>query len=193
MSRASILKAINENKPSLVALPEIDLNVFTETIDLLETFKSNVKLVGGNVVELEQKEDLDIRIKNIYPNAQRIISLVGGSTLGNVHLNGQTDPHDLEHLDLAIINGEFGVVENGSVWISDKDFPLRIVPFITNDLVLVLSKKELCLHMHDAYKLIAHRKRTFGLFLSGPSKTADIEQCLVIGAHGAMSLTILLV
>jgi len=79
-----------------------------------------------------------------------------------------------------------------AVWISENQFPIRVLPFVTNDLVIVLSKKELCLHMHDAYKRIANRERSFGLFISGPSKTADIEQCLVIGAQGAMSLTVVI-
>ncbi|MBG7629483.1 MAG: LUD domain-containing protein [Bacteroidetes bacterium] len=70
---------------------------------------------------------------------------------------------------------------------------LRILPFITNYLVIILNIKDVCLHMHQAYKLIAERKRNFGLFISGPSKTADIEQCLVIGAQGAMSLTVFLI
>ena len=64
---------------------------------------------------------------------------------------------------------------------------------IFQDTYFILQKKDLCLHMHHAYEIIANRTRTFGLFISGPSKTADIEQCLVIGAQGAMSLTILLV
>jgi L-lactate dehydrogenase complex protein LldG len=193
MSRASILKSIKVNKPALIALPEIDLNCFSETIDLLETFKNNVALVGGHVLELDQIQSLDIEIKKRYPNARRIVSLIEGSTLGNVFLNEQTEPHNLENVDLSIINGEFGVAENGAIWVSDKHFRIRILPFITNDLVIVLPKKELCLHMHDAYKIIANRERSFGLFLSGPSKTADIEQCLVIGAQGAMSLTVVLV
>jgi len=193
MGRSSILKSIKENKPTLISLPEIDINSFEEAINLLETFKKNVESVGGSIKELGQIQDLDFEIKNRYPNAKRIFSQISESVLGNVQISEQTKPHDLENLDLAILKGEFGVAENGAIWISDAQFSIRILPFITNDLVLILQKKDLCLHMHDAYKIIANRTRTFGLFISGPSKTADIEQCLVIGAQGAMSLTIFLV
>ncbi|WP_372768757.1 lactate utilization protein C [Lutibacter sp.] len=193
MGKSSILKSIKENKPTLISLPEIDINSFEEAINLLETFKKNVESVGGSIKELGQIQDLDLEIKNRYPNAKRIFSQISESVLGNVQISEQTKPHDLENLDLAILKGEFGVAENGAIWISDAQFSIRILPFITNDLALILQKKDLCLHMHDAYKIIANRTRTFGLFISGPSKTADIEQCLVIGAQGAMSLTIFLV
>ncbi len=193
MGRSSILKSIKENKPTLISLPEIDVNSFEEEINLVETFHKNVALVGGKIFELNQIDDLDIEIKNRHPNAKIIVSLLEESLLGNVNLNELTKPKDLENVDLAIIKGEFGVAENGAIWISEAQFPIRILPFITNDLVIILPKKDLCLHMHEAYNLIANRTRTFGLFISGPSKTADIEQCLVIGAQGAMSLTVLLV
>lgn len=193
MGRSLILKSIKENKPTLISLPEIDLNAFEENVDLLEVFKKNVASVGGNVKELNQIQDLDLEIKNRYPNTKRIFSQIPESDLGNVQISEQTKPQDLENLDLAILKGVFGVAENGAVWISDEQFSIRILPFITNDLVLILQKKDLCLHMHQAYKIIANRTRTFGLFISGPSKTADIEQCLVIGAQGAISLTIFLV
>ena len=192
MGRASILKSIKRNKPELVTIPEIDLNLFAEKLDVIETFKSNVQLVGGNLREMSQKEELDTVITALYPKAQRIVSQIPGSNLGNVSITKETDPNSLENIDLAIIKGEFGVAENGAIWISDNQFPVRVLPFITNDLVLVLSKEDVCLHMHDAYKKIASRERSFGLFISGPSKTADIEQCLVIGAQGAMSLTVVL-
>lgn len=191
MGREAILKSVKENKPTLLPLPEINLDVFAEEIDLLETFKSNVKLVGGTIIELNQG-DLDVQIKELYPNANKIVALDPSSNLGTISITKKTDPHSLENIDLAIVNGELGVAENGSVWISDNQFPIRVLPFITNDLVLILSKEDVCLHMHKAYEIIADRERSFGLFISGPSKTADIEQCLVIGAQGAMSLTVVL-
>jgi len=193
MGRESILKSIKRNKPELVTIPEVDLNLFAEKLDVIETFKSNVQLVGGNLREMSQNEELDTVITALYPKAQRIVSQIPGSNLGTISITKEADPHSLENIDLAIIKGEFGVAENGSVWVSENQFPVRVLPFITNDLVLVLSKEDVCLHMHDAYKKIADRERSFGLFISGPSKTADIEQCLVIGAQGAMSLTVILV
>ena len=193
MGRSAILKSVQENKPTLVSLPKINLNSFDESVDILETFRSNVKHVGGNIQELSQLKEIDSEIKKLYPTALEIISCIPESNLGTVSFSEKTSPHKLATVDLAIIKGEFGVAENGAVWISENNFPIRVLPFITNDLVIILNKKDICLHMHQAYKLIAERNRNFGLFISGPSKTADIEQCLVIGAQGAMSLTVILI
>jgi len=192
MGREAILKSIKANKPVLLHVPEIDVNAFAEEVDLVETFKNSVMLVGGNIIEVTAK-DIDREIKKMYPKSEQIISIANESSLGTISISANTDPHDLEHIDLAIVKGELGVAENGAVWISENQFIVRVLPFITNDLVIVLSKDRLCLHMLEAYDLIAERERDFGLFISGPSKTADIEQSLVIGAQGAMSLTVFLV
>jgi len=193
MSRESILNAIKKNKPELEILPEIDLEVFHEDIDLIETFISNVNFVGGSTVQLDNLENLDEEIIKRYPNAKHIVSCSNKSQLATISISKETEPHSLESIDLAIIAAQFGIAENGAVWISENDFIVRVLPFITNDLVLILSKKDICLHMHEAYNIISKRDKTFGLFLSGPSKTADIEQCLVIGAQGAVSLTVFLI
>ncbi|WP_157831478.1 LutC/YkgG family protein [Confluentibacter flavum] len=193
MSRASILNAVKKNKPDLLPLPEIDLDVFSENIDLVKTFIGNVEFVGGRAIQLGSVENIDSEIKNLYPNATKIVSCTRDSNLGTISISKNTNPHGLETIDLAIVKGELAVAENGAVWISENDLTIRVLPFITNDLILIVNKEDIHLHMHSAYKAISKRDRTFGLFLSGPSKTADIEQCLVIGAQGAISLTVLIV
>jgi L-lactate dehydrogenase complex protein LldG len=192
-SRESILNAVKKNKPELLPLPVINLELFDEDIHLVETFVKNVQLVGGRAQVLDSITDLDKEIKRLYPNAKQIVSNVKESSLGTIFFSKDSLPHSLDTIDLAILKGELGVAENGAVWISDNDFKVRVLPFITNDLVLVVSKETICLHLHDAYQRLSNRERTYGLFLSGPSKTADIEQCLVIGAQGAMSLTVFIV
>lgn len=103
------------------------------------------------------------------------------------------DPHDLEDLGLAILDGQFGVAENGAIWMEDTNLGLRALPFITEHLVIVLDRNKLVETMHQGYDLIGNASSGFGLFIAGPSKTADIEQSLVIGAHGAKSLRVVLV
>ena len=194
MGREAILKSVKENKPTLIPLPVLDVNNFKEDINLLDEFKEKAKLVGGTIKELSSSETIENEIKKLYPNAKEIVDCSKKATsLATVTISEDTEPKNLQTVDLAIIKGEFGVAENGSVWISENTFPVRVLPFITNDLVIVLEKDKLYLHMHDAFSLISERERTFGLFISGPSKTADIEQCLVVGAQGAMSLSVILI
>ena len=103
-------------------------------------------------------------------------------------------PHELEGVDLAVIAGEFGVAENGAVWVPGKNLgPQRAIFVITEHLVLVVSAAQLVHTMQHAYDRIQFERPGFGLFISGPSKTADIEQSLVIGAHGPRSCTLFLV
>ena len=192
MSREAILNSVKKNKPELLPLPEINEVKFKEDVDLKETFKNNVALVGGNIIETTVASIDDI-IKAQYPDKTNIVSTTNKSKLGTISVDKNTDPHTLEHIDLAIVEGELGVSENGAIWVTASNSVVRALPFITNDLVIILNKKSICLHMLDAYKVIDNRDRNFGVFISGPSKTADIEQCLVVGAHGAMSLSVLLV
>ena len=193
MSRESILKTVKKNKPEALPLPNIDLNLFEEDIDLVKTFIENVEFVGGRVVQLNGMDNLDTEIKKLYPTASKIVSCIKESNLGTVSINQTTNPHSLENIDLTIIKGELAVAENGAVWISESNLNVRVLPFITNDLVLVVSENDIYLHLHNAYSVIDNKNRTFGVFISGPSKTADIEQCLVVGAQGAISLTVFIV
>lgn len=194
MGREAILKSVKENKPTGIPLPEVDLNNFIEEINLLEEFKEKVQIVGGKIKELTSSETLENEIKNLYPKAKEIVDCSNKNlSLSTISISEETNPKDLQNIDLAIIQGEFGVAENGSVWISENSFPIRVLPFITNNLVIILEKEKICQHMHEGFQLISERERTFGVFISGPSKTADIEQCLVVGAQGAMSLSVILV
>jgi L-lactate dehydrogenase complex protein LldG len=101
-----------------------------------------------------------------------------------------TDPHDLETLNLAIIEGDFAVAENAAIWVSEKHIPHRVLPMITQYLAIVVKKSDIIANMHHAYERVKVDETGFGTFISGPSKTADIEQSLVIGAHGARGLTV---
>ena len=68
----------------------------------------------------------------------------------------------------------------------------RLLPFICQHLILAIEKKKIVATMHQALQQIDTCKEGFGVFIAGPSKTADIEQSLAIGAHGARSMIVYL-
>ncbi len=183
-SRDSILAKIKAITTEQKALPEIP--DFSLEGDLAEKFTQSIQANKGEVVG--EKELADIIAQN---NFRKIHSLAANfKDFSNTEL--PVDPHQLKDLDLAIIEGQFGVAENGAIWLTDENTGLRALPFITEHLVIVLKKNSLVANMHEAYKKIGLAHSGFGLFISGPSKTADIEQSLVIGAHGAKSLRVVL-
>jgi L-lactate dehydrogenase complex protein LldG len=113
-----------------------------------------------------------------------------------VDVHAPDDPHTLENVDLAILPAHFGVAENGACWITESQMLHRALPFITQHLALVIHRRDIVADMHQAYDRIAGLESSapygFATFIAGPSKTADIEQSLVLGAHGPISLTVFL-
>jgi L-lactate dehydrogenase complex protein LldG len=103
------------------------------------------------------------------------------------------EPHAYRDVDVVIAPAQFGVAENGAVWIDGAAVPIRAALFLAQHLVVLLPQGEIVDNMHQAYERIgsALSQSAFGCFMSGPSKTADIEQALVVGAHGPRSLTII--
>ncbi len=192
-SRADILAKIKANKPSTLALPSIDSEIFEEDVERLAHFKKMVEAVGGNVLEATSYDAIHTQIESIYPTCEtKYSTLKNSEDFNSIDLETVQRPHELENLDLLLLEGDFGVAENGSIWLSHTDLPIRVLPFITTHLVLLLDQSKLVSNMHTAYQQLNGQNFDYGLFLSGPSKTADIEQSLVIGAQGAMSLTVIL-
>jgi L-lactate dehydrogenase complex protein LldG len=183
MSRDKILNSIKLNKPESIQLKSF---TFDNSADnMLAEFHESVKSVGGNVLELA-----GFNLEKNFPSAKNILSKVDG-------YKSDVDPDNapleiLKTLDLAILQGEFGVAENGAVWLPEESMGQRMVPFIAEHLVIFLKSSEIVSTMHDAYNRI-NKLPDYGVFISGPSKTADIEQTLVLGAQGPLSLNIVLI
>jgi L-lactate dehydrogenase complex protein LldG len=101
-------------------------------------------------------------------------------------------PHDFRDVDVVVVPARFGVAENGAVWIDGAAAPVRAALFLAQHLVVLLPQGEIVDNMHQAYERIGGTlaDNAYGCFMCGPSKTADIEQALVVGAHGPRSLTV---
>ena len=193
MSRDLILQKIRANKMEVIDLPRFELHRFKIQLDVKESFISSVESVGGKVISVKDRVEISRVVQSLYPDAKEIISLAEGINISTINSNEVFSKKKLDKLELAVIEGQFGVSENGAVWVSDKNFFHRSIPFIVLHLVIVLKLENIVENMHEACAQISGFTEGYGVFISGPSKTADIEQSLVIGAQGPLSLTIFLI
>ena len=188
-ARETILKAITANKPTLVDLPAIDLTEVIQYSDLSQQYKTVLQSIGGGTVELQNINSLQEELKAKKANGEFVVNRI--AALGDIDNSlDQLTATDLAPVDTAYLEGTIAVAENGAIWLHESQMGNRLLPFICQHLVIVIQQKNIVPTMHHAYQQIETAKEGFGVFLAGPSKTADIEQSLVIGAHGARSLIV---
>jgi L-lactate dehydrogenase complex protein LldG len=193
-SRDAMLVALRRNAPPVSPLPEVPTAI--TYADPERQFAEAFGSVGGKFVRVASLAEVNAELGKFesYTQARNIASLIPGISRANVDLAELRDPHQLEGLDFAIIAGELGVAENGAVWVPGSTLGLhRAIFVVTQHLVLVVPAGQIVHNMQEAYDRIRLERPGFGVFISGPSKTADIEQALVVGAHGARSCSLFLV
>lgn len=191
-SKAEILQKIKNSQPKTIAdLP--NLNVLgSDQFAVLDTYKTVLKNIGGDFVEVANYNEIIDYLKTNYALERRIITTIPELSEVAVLDWKNEDPHSLQNVELTIIKAHFGVAENSALWVTDDILGQRVAPFIAQYLAIVVNKNDIVPTMHQAYERIGNQEYGFGTFIAGPSKTADIEQSLVLGAHGARGLIVFL-
>lgn len=190
-SRDKILQAIRQNKPDNRIAPPLYKTEQKESRNVLSTFQTNLLKVGAEWVDEQVIGEWPVFLSNQYENARRIVTTIPQLKSPEIDLlSAEEAPRALADIDVAIIEGRLGVAENGAIWLSEQELPHRVLPFITQHLIIRLSRKALVADMHKAYEELAGKNTGYGVFVAGPSKTADIEQSLVKGAQGARTAMI---
>ena len=190
-SKEDILKKYRANIREQYDMPDLsDIRAITYPDPLLQ-FMNMTKSVGGNAIEVEEGRDVNELIRELYPDAKEIASNLPEITIATRNPDEVGRARDLNGTDVGIIRGSFGVAENACVWIPQQ-MKEKAVCFISEHLVILLKKSEIVNNMHEAYRRIQFNDYGYGTFISGPSKTADIAQVLVMGAQAARSATVLL-
>ena len=189
-SKEEIFARIKAHGVDQVERPEMTFTPLTFPEPLVQ-FEKILKAVGANYVLLDKGQDVNEAIRKAYPEAKTIASNLPEVTCATVNPDKLDDPRELNGTDVGVIRGEFGVLENGMVWINQHT-RYKALFFIAEALVVLLDRNELVNNMHEAYARPDFDDYGYGCFIAGPSKTADIEQALVIGAHGARGVTVIL-
>ncbi|MES3018397.1 MAG: LUD domain-containing protein [Bacteroidota bacterium] len=189
-ARETILNAVTANKPALIDLPDIDISVSVRYQDVVGKFTSMVDAAGGKAFYQHSTDTVrkDITREDLPENF--VINLLDQPDSRDW---ASLRAADLSTLDTCYLQAQLGVAENGAMWVSEAQMSNRLLPFICQHLVIVVNSSNIVNNMHEAYQKINTLSDGFGVFIAGPSKTADIEQNLVIGAHGARTLRVYLI
>ncbi|MVM36624.1 lactate utilization protein B/C [Spirosoma sp. HMF3257] len=188
-SRESILAAVLTNQPSASPLPDVD-SFKGGTQDSVRTYCDVFTSIGGLLYVVNDFAAISALIKTNFDTTKRIITTLPELSEPFELLSTSVDPHTFDDVELAIIKAELAVAENGAVWLPEQRMGQRIIPYICQHLAVVVPAETIVPTLHEAYDQIGEGQYGFGAFIGGPSKTADIEQALVMGAHGPITMTV---
>ncbi len=156
---------------------------------LKRDFESRLLQAAGKSYDVSSPADAAAKLAELHPHARVICSAVPEiSGTRSVHQVG--DPHELADVDVGIVRAQFGIAENGAVWLTEADLVVNALGFLSQHLIILLDPNRIVADMHEAYRRVQLNNTAFGCFMMGPSATGDIEATLVHGAQGPRSLNV---
>ena len=190
MKKEELLEKLRGQVHEQYDMPDMDIQGIRYP-DTVKQFVEMTKKVGGDVVFAKKTDDLNLLIRNLYPDAKVFASHLPYINIAERNPDQVDDAQDLNGTDVGIVEGEIGVAENGCVWVPQA-MKERAVCFISEYLVIILDQQNIVDNMHHAYAQVHMTDYGYGCFISGPSKTADIEQALVMGAQAARGVSVII-
>jgi L-lactate dehydrogenase complex protein LldG len=138
--------------------------------------------------------------KTIATHAGELTTAVTGQlpeTVALLKVDGGYDKSALEACDAGLTECECLIAQTGSVCATTKSSGGRALSVLPPHHVVIARKSQLLPDLTAAYELLAQKYAASGYpsymgFITGPSRTGDIERILVLGAHGPKKLTVLL-
>lgn len=195
-SREEILSRLRHNTRETFDMPDLAaLTPITFDDPVAEFIHKTTTTAGASLIEMQAGDDLDDLIRRAYLEARSVASNLPG-VRADVNPDTVAEAQELMHVDVGVVQGCIGVAENACIWIPQQTKE-KAVCFAVQQLVILLPRDAIVSNMHQAYARIDANpdyfsRYPFGTFISGPSKTADIESALVYGAQAARAVTVIL-
>jgi L-lactate dehydrogenase complex protein LldG len=203
-ARERILGAIRSGLrgTAVPALPPVTARTETD-VDHAAAFAAVLTRIGGKVEAIADRSALRVRLAELLTAAAvRTVALSDAAGLDEllptavtaVPANAGRDA--LFAADAGLTMAQLGIAETGTVVLVSADEQHRLASLLPERHYVVLPRSRLCGTLAAALALLQGadglpRSRTI-TFVTGPSRTADIELVLVVGVHGPKELCVLL-
>ena len=188
-SRNAILNSLRAAQRKPAPLPEVPM--FDAGLPpALDRFKETLAQMGGTWAEMPADGDINALIRARHPDAKVICTAVP-EVAGTRRIEDVRDPHELNDVDVGIVRPRFAVAETGSIWLSETQYQVNALGYLSQHLVALLDPADIVGNLHHAYHRCEFFAANYAVLMSGPSATADIEGVLIRGAQGVRSLTVI--
>jgi len=186
-------KANRENFSGLYVRPE-------NADDLPELFKESVEAVDGECYVLPTKTALLEKLESVWKELGTPKTVAYESFVKEI-LNKITVPFEdtkeaVLSADLAITGAEFLIARLGTVLVSSSQTKSRRIIAFPETHLVIATENQVLYDLPEALEKIQEKYKTnFPAIISlitGPSRTADIEKTLILGAHGPKKLIVLI-
>lgn len=207
-SRNNILESIrevisSENRTNKFSnCIEEDLSdVYIKTKDSLElVFAQEFTKINGKFVFCESiaefNNNIQLLMKEYSLDSVYCIDENLQKLLENASVPYSSSKEDFLGMDVAVTSCESLIARTGSVLVSSRQDSGRRLNVYPNIHIVISSSKNLVYDIKDAIEKLQTEGETLPsqiTLITGPSRTADIEKTLVLGAHGPKELYVFLI
>jgi len=170
----------------------------------VQLFGRNLEKLAGKVLVVHKPDEVVTTLQDLLTGKQAVASNAPFlETCGLTHLpevrSGFTDPEALRQAcitaDIGITSADYALAETGSLVMLSSPHEARLVSLLPPVHVAVIPRSRLLANLDELLTVIpkpADRSSSLVL-ITGPSRTADIEQILIRGVHGPGKVTVVIV
>jgi L-lactate dehydrogenase complex protein LldG len=170
--------------------------------NLAESFRENLISVGGNCAIVKSESEAVSEInrviaklnpKKIAVSDSVLVSKIRNQFVTDAQITEKTSAGELFDCDLGITAAQFGIAETGTLVLeSEKEFS-RLASLVPPVHLCVLDAANVRQTLGETLKILEKDLSRTVTFITGPSRTSDIELTLAIGVHGPAELYVILI
>ena len=171
--------------------------LFAERSENLKTEFLSCADEAGASAQLKLLSDREGWESVAFAADSEIGGLLSDVAVAKLEVSRSTVKTDLEKVSAGITSCDALVAQTGSVVLTSRSGGGRALSVLPVHHVVVASASQLVPDLPAAFELLERKYApnfpSFMTFITGPSRTGDIERVLVLGAHGPRKLTVILV